>query len=66
MIKYLLVILFMIPLRVVKKRFWINQYLYFCITLVFIVNIGYNHSFINISYFLGYDLLSYIIILLRF
>lgn len=65
MVKFLLIILFMIPLRFIKKRFWLNQYLYFVITILFLFSIRFDYTFTRVSYFLGCDLLSYVIILLR-
>lgn len=66
MIKFILVLLFMTPLSFIKKRFWLNQYIYFVVTLLFLFSIRFNYSFVNISYFLGCDLLSYVMVLLRF
>lgn len=65
MIKFLLCLLFMIPIRFLKKGYWLNQSLYFTIVIRFILNIRFNYIYINMSYFMGLDLLSYIIILLR-
>lgn len=66
MIRFLFALVFMIPLRFVKKRFWLNQLIYFILTLLFCFKIRFTYQFNRISYFLGCDLLSYIIVLLRF
>nr|AND96572.1 NADH deshydrogenase subunit 4 [Tiniocellus sarawacus] len=62
MMKFLLMMLFMIPLSL--KSFWINQFMYMMIMFLFMLNFSYNYMFIHISYFLGCDLLSYCMILL--
>nr|UAM91029.1 NADH dehydrogenase subunit 4 [Holotrichia niponensis] len=64
MMKFLLVMSFMIPLSFLKKSFWLNQYLYFLITVLFMFNMSFDYSFKGMSYFMGCDLLSYIMILL--
>nr|QZJ45828.1 NADH dehydrogenase subunit 4 [Holotrichia parallela] len=64
MMKFLLVMLFMIPLSFLKKSFWLNQYFYFCITMLFMFSMSFDYLVMNISYSLGCDLLSYIMILL--
>nr|UFR82820.1 NADH dehydrogenase subunit 4 [Dicronorhina derbyana] len=66
MMKFLLALIFMIPLSFLKKSFWLNQYLYFMLTVLFCFNICMTSQFNYISYFLGCDLLSYIMILLSF
>nr|AND96598.1 NADH deshydrogenase subunit 4 [Liatongus militaris] len=63
MMKYLLMMLFMIPLSM-KKSFWINQFMYLLMMFLFFINFSYNFMFTHISYFLGCDLLSYSLILL--
>nr|AND96160.1 NADH deshydrogenase subunit 4 [Euoniticellus fulvus] len=62
MMKFLLMMLFMIPLSL--KKFWINQFMYLMLMFLFMLNYSYNYLFIHISYFLGCDLLSYCMILL--
>lgn len=66
MIKFIFILVFMIPLRFVKKGFWINQYLYLIISFIFIVHFKFNYLINDISYFTICDLLRYTIILLRF
>nr|ALO76455.1 NADH deshydrogenase subunit 4 [Asthenopholis sp. AST01] len=66
MMKFLMVLLFMIPLSFLKKSFWLNQYIYFMVTMLFMFNMSFSYMFINVSYFLGCDLLSYVMILLSF
>nr|AND96173.1 NADH deshydrogenase subunit 4 [Tragiscus dimidiatus] len=62
MMKFLLMMLFMIPLSM--KKFWLNQFMYLFMFMLFLINYSYNYLFIHISYFLGCDLLSYCMILL--
>nr|QNP10066.1 NADH dehydrogenase subunit 4 [Ochthebius peisonis] len=64
MMKFIFMIIFMIPLSFKKKLFWMNQFYYFIITFFFMFNFSFNYLFMNISYFFGCDLLSYIMILL--
>nr|AND96585.1 NADH deshydrogenase subunit 4 [Oniticellus egregius] len=65
MMKFLLMMLFMIPLSI--KNFWMNQFMYLLMTFLFMsMNFSYNYMFTHISYFLGSDLLSYCMILLSF
>nr|YP_009995332.1 NADH dehydrogenase subunit 4 [Ochthebius capicola]QNP09735.1 NADH dehydrogenase subunit 4 [Ochthebius capicola] len=66
MMKFLIMLVFMIPLSFKKKMFWLNQYIYFMIFLMFIFNFSFNYLFMNISYVFGCDLLSYMMILLTF
>lgn len=56
----------MIPLRFLNKRFWLHQYIYLIIRFLFLLFFNFNLIFLNISYFIGCDLLSFVIILLTF
>lgn len=64
MIRFLLTLIFIVPLRFIKKRFWLNQYLYFVITFLYCFIFRFNYQVRYISYFLGCDLLSFIMVLL--
>nr|YP_010954753.1 NADH dehydrogenase subunit 4 [Dorcus tityus]WMW30138.1 NADH dehydrogenase subunit 4 [Dorcus tityus] len=66
MMKFLLSLLFMVPLSFVKKGFWFNQCLYMGLIFLFLTEISLGGLYCNISYFMGVDLLSYIMILLSF
>nr|YP_009995514.1 NADH dehydrogenase subunit 4 [Ochthebius viridis]QNP09969.1 NADH dehydrogenase subunit 4 [Ochthebius viridis] len=66
MMKFLFMMIFMIPLSLKIKLYWLNQWIYFIIFIIFIFNFSFNYLFMNISYFLGCDLLSYMMILLTF
>nr|YP_009527978.1 NADH dehydrogenase subunit 4 [Dichotomius schiffleri]ARU81307.1 NADH dehydrogenase subunit 4 [Dichotomius schiffleri] len=65
MMKFCLMLVFMIPLSF-KKSFWLNQYMYMLMFILFLCSFSYNYLFKNISYIFGCDLLSYVMILLSF
>lgn len=65
MLKFLFIILFITPICFLKKRFWTVQNLMFFSIFIFIFFINFNNFNYNISYFLGLDLISYGLILLR-
>nr|YP_009995241.1 NADH dehydrogenase subunit 4 [Ochthebius plesiotypus]QNP09618.1 NADH dehydrogenase subunit 4 [Ochthebius plesiotypus] len=64
MMKFLFMMIFMIPLSFKKNMFWLNQFIYLFMVIMFIMNFSFNYLFMNISYFLGYDLMSFMMILL--
>nr|AML26285.1 NADH dehydrogenase subunit 4 [Hydrophilidae sp. BMNH 1274333] len=64
MMKVILFMLFMIPLCFKRYSFWFNQWSYFLLFMLFFMMFSFNSSFINLSYFFGYDLLSFVMILL--
>lgn len=66
MLKFLFITVFITPLCFLQKRFWTVQNFLFFISFLFIINNFYRNYWINISYFLGSDILSYGLILLRF
>nr|YP_010191940.1 NADH dehydrogenase subunit 4 [Tanypus punctipennis]QZM06609.1 NADH dehydrogenase subunit 4 [Tanypus punctipennis] len=66
MLKFFLMTIFMTPLCFLQKSFWTVQNFLFFISFLFIVNNFYSNYWMNISYFLGSDILSYGLILLSF
>nr|YP_010397546.1 NADH dehydrogenase subunit 4 [Boreoheptagyia brevitarsis]UQJ73455.1 NADH dehydrogenase subunit 4 [Boreoheptagyia brevitarsis] len=66
MLKFLFMLLFMTPLCFLKKSFWTVQNFLFFISFLFIFFNFYNNYWMNISYFLGSDIISYGLILLSF
>lgn len=65
MIKFLLIILFIIPLCLKKNIFWLVQIIIIIIIMIFI-NLTLNIiTFCNLRYIMGCDLISYGLILLR-
>nr|QTC08183.1 NADH dehydrogenase subunit 4 [Parachauliodes rastellus] len=64
MLKFLLFIIFLIPLSLNKKNFWLVQNLMLMLTFFFIFQIMNNNLYGYISYIFAMDLLSYGLILL--
>nr|ALO77478.1 NADH deshydrogenase subunit 4 [Dorcus parallelipipedus] len=62
--KFLFTLMFMVPLSFLKVGFWFNQCIYMSLIFLFLAEISLGSVYCNISYFLGVDLLSYIMILL--
>nr|QZI85920.1 NADH dehydrogenase subunit 4 [Moechotypa diphysis] len=58
-------LLMLIPLSFLKK-FWLIQYLFFIITFIFLLKFSLTFLWVDVSYMMGYDLLSYMLILLSF
>nr|APX40637.1 NADH dehydrogenase subunit 4 [Colaspidema barbarum] len=65
MMKFLFSLLFLIPVCFLVD-FWLVQWVFFFLTFIFMMNFSFNFMFINISYILGVDLLSFMLILLSF
>nr|WLG71242.1 NADH dehydrogenase subunit 4 [Rhithrodytes pantaleonii] len=66
MLKLLMMMVFMIPLCFIKKNFWVMQMMFLFLSFIFMFMGSYNFLWMNISYFLGSDLLSFGLILLSF
>nr|YP_009727428.1 NADH dehydrogenase subunit 4 [Diamesus osculans]QIA46742.1 NADH dehydrogenase subunit 4 [Diamesus osculans] len=66
MMSFLFMMIFMIPLSFKKSLYWFNQFLFFLMSFMFIMYFSFNYLVVNISYFMGSDLLSYVMILLSF
>nr|YP_010240654.1 NADH dehydrogenase subunit 4 [Nicrophorus nepalensis]QTG39876.1 NADH dehydrogenase subunit 4 [Nicrophorus nepalensis] len=64
MMKMLFIMLFMIPLNF--KSFWLNQFMYFVMTILFMQMFSSSFLVTNLSYVFGVDLLSWVMILLSF
>lgn len=65
MIKFLIAIVIIIPLSF-YGGFWLNQFVWFVLTFLFILRFSFGYLFTFVSNDLGVDLLSYLLILLRF
>nr|APX39478.1 NADH dehydrogenase subunit 4 [Chrysolina polita] len=65
MMKFIFSLLFMIPLCLLSS-FWMVQWLFFLLTFLFMMNFSFNYMYINVSYFLGIDMLSFMMIMLSF
>nr|QRW36379.1 NADH dehydrogenase subunit 4 [Nebrioporus canaliculatus] len=66
MLKLFMMMFFMIPLCFKKNNFWFIQFLFILMSFMFMMMGSFNNSWMNISYFLGCDLLSFGLILLSF
>nr|WNG77933.1 NADH dehydrogenase subunit 4 [Elephantomyia inulta] len=64
MLKFLLMMIFMIPLCFLKKSYWMVQNLLFLLSYIFIIYNIYLNYWMNISYYFGCDVISYGLILL--
>nr|YP_009261948.1 NADH dehydrogenase subunit 4 [Symplecta hybrida]AMN09063.1 NADH dehydrogenase subunit 4 [Symplecta hybrida] len=64
MLKFLMMMIFMIPICFIKKSYWMVQNLMFLVSFMFMVMNFYSYYWMNISYFLGCDIISYGLILL--
>nr|QTT60875.1 NADH dehydrogenase subunit 4 [Potthastia sp. XL1561] len=64
MLKILFMLMFMMPFCFLKKMFWTVQNFLFMISFLFIILNFYSNYWMNISYFLGADTISYGLILL--
>nr|YP_009442854.1 NADH dehydrogenase subunit 4 [Limenitis sinensium]ATP01329.1 NADH dehydrogenase subunit 4 [Limenitis sinensium] len=64
MMKFLLMMIFMIPLCFKKNMFWLVQMLLMFMMLMFMNSTINIMNFCNLSYMLGYDMISYGLILL--
>nr|QRW36405.1 NADH dehydrogenase subunit 4 [Sanfilippodytes adelardi] len=66
MLKLLMMILFMIPLCFMKNVFWLVQFMFLLMSFLFMFVGSYNYIWMNMSYFMGSDLLSFGMIMLSF
>nr|UFZ13753.1 NADH dehydrogenase subunit 4 [Sialis kuwayamai] len=64
MLKFLFFMIFLIPYIFYKNIFWMVQLMMFLLSFLFLIQFNYSNFFINLSYFLGMDLMSYGLILL--
>nr|YP_010987593.1 NADH dehydrogenase subunit 4 [Ochthephilus sericinus]WON66012.1 NADH dehydrogenase subunit 4 [Ochthephilus sericinus] len=60
--KFFMMMIFMMPLNF--KSFWLSQFSYFLMFILFIINYSYNYMMVSVSMFFGLDLMSYMMILL--
>nr|YP_010693069.1 NADH dehydrogenase subunit 4 [Dacus axanus]WCB98250.1 NADH dehydrogenase subunit 4 [Dacus axanus] len=66
MLKLIFMMLFISPICFMNGMFWMVQHLLFIGTFIFILFNYCVNYFVNISYFLGFDVISYGLILLSF
>nr|AXZ71063.1 NADH dehydrogenase subunit 4 [Lonchoptera multiseta] len=66
MLKMLMMLIFMLPLCLMNNFFWMVQNLLFLASFLFIIFNHFSNYWMNMSYFMGCDMLSYGMILLSF
>nr|AXZ71076.1 NADH dehydrogenase subunit 4 [Pipunculus sp. XL-2018] len=64
MLSLLFYLVFIFPLCFLKKNFWMVQNLLFLFAFIMILNPKFYSIFVSISYFFGFDLLTYGLVLL--
>nr|YP_002929356.1 NADH dehydrogenase subunit 4 [Chrysochroa fulgidissima]ACF04027.1 NADH dehydrogenase subunit 4 [Chrysochroa fulgidissima] len=64
MMSYILSFLFLIPLCFVSSSFWWVSSILFILSFIFLFGFGSNLTLSGISFFFGFDLLSYMMVLL--
>jgi NADH-ubiquinone oxidoreductase chain 4 len=65
MLKFLLLLIFLIPFCFIKNFFWtVQNFLFLCCFLI-VLFLNFNSYWISVSYFLAADLISYGLIILR-
>nr|AML26520.1 NADH dehydrogenase subunit 4 [Staphylinidae sp. BMNH 1274674] len=64
--KFVFMLLFMIPLLFKKKFFWFNQWVFFIFSFIILLEMKFSFIPTSISYFFMMDLLSYTMIILSF
>nr|YP_009695048.1 NADH dehydrogenase subunit 4 [Emeia pseudosauteri]QEJ81586.1 NADH dehydrogenase subunit 4 [Emeia pseudosauteri] len=64
MMKFIFLMIFMIPLCFLKNYFWIIQFLFFIMFYMFFLCFNFTFFYSSISYLFGCDYLSYLMILL--
>nr|YP_010596325.1 NADH dehydrogenase subunit 4 [Sthenias yunnanus]WAJ61227.1 NADH dehydrogenase subunit 4 [Sthenias yunnanus] len=65
MMSFIFSLLMMIPLCYFSS-FWVIQMFFFILTFMLMLNFSFNFLFVNISYYLGSDLLSFSLVFLSF
>nr|YP_010952415.1 NADH dehydrogenase subunit 4 [Pseudabris hingstoni]WMQ52509.1 NADH dehydrogenase subunit 4 [Pseudabris hingstoni] len=65
MMKFILMLFMMMPL-VFLNKFWLVQFVWMLITFFFMLSFSFSYMYMYISYFMGLDLISYLMILLSF
>nr|UFQ24238.1 NADH dehydrogenase subunit 4 [Anopheles albitarsis] len=66
MLKFVFMLIFMVPLSFLKSNYWMVQNLLFFFTFLFMVNFSSLNYFNYISYYFGLDMISFGLILLSF
>nr|UFZ12938.1 NADH dehydrogenase subunit 4 [Protohermes cangyuanensis] len=66
MLKFIFLMIFLIPVSFMKNSFWLMQMVFFYISFFFMFNVVYGSIFMHLSYVFGMDLMSFGLILLSF
>nr|AWB98922.1 NADH dehydrogenase subunit 4 [Anopheles marajoara] len=66
MLKFVFMLIFMVPLSFLKSNYWMVQNLLFFFTFLFMINFSSLNYFNYISYYFGLDMISFGLILLSF
>nr|AWB98207.1 NADH dehydrogenase subunit 4 [Anopheles albitarsis] len=66
MLKFVFMLIFMVPLSFLKSNYWTVQNLLFFFTFLFMINFSSLNYFNYISYYFGLDMISFGLILLSF
>nr|QXE45658.1 NADH dehydrogenase subunit 4 [Anthaxia chinensis] len=64
MMKFLLMLVFLILLILMSDCFWLVLSIYFLVVFLYFMNFSFSSMYMYISYFMGIDLLSYMMIML--
>nr|AEZ55654.1 NADH dehydrogenase subunit 4 [Byrrhus sp. MJTNT-2012] len=64
MMKMIFFMIFMTPLCLVKKGYWLNQIFYFFMVFLFFFHFSFSSEVLNLSFVFGCDLLSFSLVLL--
>nr|WLS55599.1 NADH dehydrogenase subunit 4 [Meroplius fukuharai] len=64
MMKFIFFLVFLLPVCFKKNMFWMVQNMLFLLSFMFLVSVDFSNYFVNISYLLGTDLISFGLILL--
>nr|ADO60542.2 NADH dehydrogenase subunit 4 [Drilaster sp. BMNH 840462] len=64
MMKFIMFMIFMIPLCFFNNSFWLMQFMYFVLFFYFFLSFNFTYYFSSVSYMMGCDYLSFFMILL--
>nr|YP_448915.1 NADH dehydrogenase subunit 4 [Sclerophasma paresisense]ABB81899.1 NADH dehydrogenase subunit 4 [Sclerophasma paresisense] len=64
MLKFILFLIFMIPILFMNNIWWFVVFILFIFSWLFLLYVPLNFNFVGISYFMGLDVISYVLILL--
>nr|QWZ46344.1 NADH dehydrogenase subunit 4 [Machla setosa] len=65
MMKFIFMLIMMTPLSFLGS-FWLNQFIWFLMSFMFLLEFSFNYFILNVSYEYGVDLLSFTLVMLSF